>query len=40
MEGRVEPSLPNVTVVVDLGGDGQITTYTDNTGYYRSELHT
>ena len=35
IEGHVEPPLPNVTVVLDLGGDGQVTTYTDESGYYR-----
>lgn len=33
--GKVEPPLVNVTVMLDLGGDGQVTTYTDNSGYYR-----
>ena len=35
IEGKVEPSLANVTVVVDLGSEGQVTTYTDVSGYYR-----
>lgn len=35
IEGKVEPPLPNVTVVLDLGGDGQITTYTDESGSYK-----
>lgn len=35
IEGKVEPPLANVTVVVDLGGEGQVTTYTDESGYYR-----
>ena len=38
IEGHVEPPLPNVTVVLDLGGDGQVTTYTDKSGHYRLTL--
>ena len=35
VEGVVRPPVPNVTVVVDLGDDGQVVTYTDSSGQYR-----
>lgn len=35
VEGVVQPPVPNVTVVVDLGEDGQVITYTDSSGQYR-----
>ena len=35
IEGKIEPALAGVAVVLDLGEAGQITTHTDEEGKYR-----
>jgi hypothetical protein len=35
VEGKTEPPLENVTVVVDLGQEGLISVFTDESGCYK-----
>ena len=35
ISGRIMPPLAGVTVVLDLGEDGEVTTQTNKSGHYR-----